>query len=386
MRIAFVTSTFPSKELPSLGIFNYRAIKSINNHCTVHVYKLRTWKPFRPLFADTEFDGIPVTEVFVPHIPVLGTLNYLLFVATCYVILRKKLTRHRYDILYSSYYSLSGMACAGIANKTGLKHVAHIIGSDINSDLPRWLKYGVAGMLSRGTHAVVSVSEALKKKFNELLPAISNITVLYRGIDISVFKASPIPRSTDTNFLFMGGFPNGIGDDGINLKGGITLLEIWEENEEAFHDRGFKLSIAGHQTEKKEVQSWYKKLKYPEQVTIQGMIDQPAVIRLIQSSHIILIPSLAEGLPNLAVEAAALGRIVIGSDVGGIPEIVQHNETGIIIPSHNKQALLDAMLELSNNKKDWDKMAQAARQRVETHFDSRNFAPALLKVFKQQLN
>jgi colanic acid/amylovoran biosynthesis glycosyltransferase len=153
-----------------------------------------------------------------------------------------------------------------------------------------------------------------------------------------------------------------------------------------FTIRGFKLSIAGHGTDRKEIQSWYKNLKYPQSVNIKGMIKQAEVISLIQASHIILIPSLAEGLPNLAVEAAALGRIVIGSDAGGIPEIVQHNETGIIIPSHNKEALLNAMLNLADNKKDWNKMAQAARQRVETYFDSRNFAPALLKVFKEQLS
>jgi glycosyltransferase involved in cell wall biosynthesis len=386
MRIAFVTSTFPSKEIPSLGIFNYRAIKSIQKDCSIQVYKLRTWKPFRPLFKETEFDGIAVTEVFVPHLPVLGTINYLVYVATCYFILRRKLKPQDYDILYTSYYSLSGLACAGIANKTGLKHVAHIIGSDINFDLPKWLRYGLGNILIRGTHAVVSVSEALKKRLNELLPAVSNITVLYRGIDVSIFKASPMPQATDINFLFMGGFPSGIGDDGINLKGGMTLLEIWETHEEDFNNRGFKLSIAGHGTEKKEIQSWHKRLKYPQSVHIQGMIKQPEVIRLIQSSHIVLIPSLAEGLPNLAVEAAALGRIVIGSDVGGIPEIVQHNQTGIIIPSHNKEALLNAMLNLADNKKDWNKMAQAARQRVEKYFDSRNFAPALLKVFKEQLN
>lgn len=386
MRIAFVTSTFPSKDNPSLGIFNYRAIKSIHTHCTVRVFKLRTWKPFRPLFKETEFDGIAVTEVFVPHLPVLGTLNYLVYVATCYLILRKKLKPQHYDILYSSYYSLSGLACAGIANKTGLKHVAHIIGSDVNFDLPRFMKYGVGGIWSRGTHAVVSVSEALKKKLHQLLPAISNITVLYRGIDLSVFKPSPMPESGEVRFLFLGGFPNGIGDDGINLKGGMTLLEIWETHEEDFNSRNFRLSIAGHGTNRKEIVNWFNRLKYPGNVHIQGMIKQPEVISLIQTSHIVLIPSLAEGLPNLAVEAAALGRIVIGSDVGGIPEIVQHNETGIIIPSHNKQALLEAMLSISNNKKGWDKMAMAARQRVEVHFNSLNFAPALLKVFKQQLN
>lgn len=386
MRIAFVTSTFPSKEIPSLGIFNYRAIKSIQKDCSIQVYKLRTWKPFSPLFKETEFDGIPVTEVFVPHLPVLGTINYLVYVATCYFILRRKLKPQDYDILYTSYYSLSGLACAGIANKTGLKHVAHIIGSDVNFDLPKWLRYGVGNTLSRGTHAVVSVSEALKKRLNELLPAITNIHVLYRGIDLSVFQPSHMPQSSETHFLFLGGFPNGIGDDGINLKGGMSLLEIWETHEETFYNRGFKLSIAGHGTDRKEIQSWYRNLKYPKSVNIEGMIKQAEVINLIQESHIILIPSLAEGLPNLAVEAAALGRIVIGSDAGGIPEIVQHNETGIIIPSHNKEALLNAMLNLADNKKDWNKMAQAARKRVETYFDSRNFAPALLKVFKEQLN
>ena len=57
-------------------------------------------------------------------------------------------------------------------------------------------------------------------------------------------------------------------------------------------------------------------------------------------------PSISEGLPITLIEAMALGRAVVATDVGGIPEVVEDGVTAKIVPPRNPAALAGAMLEL----------------------------------------
>ena len=64
---------------------------------------------------------------------------------------------------------------------------------------------------------------------------------------------------------------------------------------------------------------------------------------------ILVLPSLNEGMGRVLVEAMAAGKPIVASSVGGIPDLVQHNHNGLLVPPGDEKALAEAILEIINN-------------------------------------
>ena len=75
-------------------------------------------------------------------------------------------------------------------------------------------------------------------------------------------------------------------------------------------------------------------------------------------SDVVIIPSLEEGLPNLLLEASICSKACIGSNVGGIPEVIEHGINGLLVEPGNVKGLTETMLWCVQNKEnviDWRK-------------------------------
>jgi glycosyltransferase involved in cell wall biosynthesis len=82
-----------------------------------------------------------------------------------------------------------------------------------------------------------------------------------------------------------------------------------------------------------------------------------------------------DGLPTVLLEAMALGTPCISTDVTGIPEVIEHGETGLMVPQHNPVALADAIEQLLDDAALRRTLAQNARRQIEKNFDiTRNTA------------
>ncbi len=80
-------------------------------------------------------------------------------------------------------------------------------------------------------------------------------------------------------------------------------------------------------------------------------------MHIIKSSSIVVVPSRMESLPTTVKEAFYLNVPVIGTNVGGIPELIKNNETGIIVPPENSSKLAQAVNELLSNNEQAEKLA-----------------------------
>jgi len=80
-------------------------------------------------------------------------------------------------------------------------------------------------------------------------------------------------------------------------------------------------------------------------------------MKIIKSSSVVVVPSRMESLPTTVKEAFYLNVPVIGTDVGGIPELIKNNETGIIVPSENPSKLAQSVNELLSDKEKAEKLA-----------------------------
>jgi len=76
-------------------------------------------------------------------------------------------------------------------------------------------------------------------------------------------------------------------------------------------------------------------------------------------------PSRSEGLPMALLEAMAYGMAVAATEVGGIPEVLDSGEEGLLVPSEQPAALADALCRLADDSALRQRLAQGARSRVE---------------------
>lgn len=111
-------------------------------------------------------------------------------------------------------------------------------------------------------------------------------------------------------------------------------------------------------------------------VTFHGWKTQGEVINLLNQAHIFIHPSVTgmrwaeqEDTTTTLSEAQAMGLPVISTFHAGIPEVVKHNETGILVPERNEKALLEAVEYLIKNPQKWEIFGKNGREWVENNFD-----------------
>jgi glycosyltransferase involved in cell wall biosynthesis len=110
-----------------------------------------------------------------------------------------------------------------------------------------------------------------------------------------------------------------------------------------------------------EMETRVRALGLANQFTFLGFRKEAP--RLVQAFDMIAVPSHVEPLGNATLEAMAAGRPVVGSRVGGIPEMVVHGETGLLVPPADPQALAAAIARLAEDHGMRSRMSTLARQR-----------------------
>ena len=106
---------------------------------------------------------------------------------------------------------------------------------------------------------------------------------------------------------------------------------------------------------------------------------------IIKSSSIVVVPSRMESLPTTVKEAFYLNVPVIGTDVGGIPELIKNNETGIIVPSENPSKLAQAVNELLSNKEKAEKLATNGNTFVKNNMTWEVILPKYIQFYENLL-
>jgi glycosyltransferase involved in cell wall biosynthesis len=121
----------------------------------------------------------------------------------------------------------------------------------------------------------------------------------------------------------------------------------------------------------------------PEGVTFLGHVAPPTA--LYQRNGIVVVPSRGEGFGMVALEAAERGRAAIVTDVGGLPEIVEDAETGLVVPPGDPRALATAIVELARDPERVGRLGAAARARAAAQFSAARAADGVEAVYRSLL-
>jgi glycosyltransferase involved in cell wall biosynthesis len=165
-------------------------------------------------------------------------------------------------------------------------------------------------------------------------------------------------------------------------KGQLLLLEAARRLEAQGVD--FELVLAGDGELRGDIEALVARHGLQARVRISGWIDSAQVREEILAARAMVLPSFAEGLPVVLMEAMALRRPVISTYVAGIPELVHPGEHGWLVPAGDVEALVEAMRAcLEAPAPDLERMGAAARERVLVRHDVDTEAAKLAGLFQE---
>jgi len=192
------------------------------------------------------------------------------------------------------------------------------------------------------------------------------------------FRGRKIPVETFFSFIATKSFtktgPNPQGPilcvgHPYNIKGVDVLLKAF--NQICTDYPGVFLKIIGHYEGKKPYEDIAKgnsKISFHK-----GMFFNEIVTEF-EECRFLVLPSRTESMGRVLIEAMACGKAVIGSRVGGIPEVIVKNQTGLLFESEDVQELADKMRLLLDNPDIVLRMGEAGYQRVKNHFSPEKYA------------
>ena len=108
-------------------------------------------------------------------------------------------------------------------------------------------------------------------------------------------------------------------------------------------------------------------------------------MKIIKSSSIVVVPSRMESLPTTVKEAFYLNVPVVGTDVGGIPELIKNNETGVTVPPENPSKLAQAINELLSDKEKSEKLAVNGNTFVKNNLTWNVVLPKYIQFYEDLL-
>jgi colanic acid/amylovoran biosynthesis glycosyltransferase len=147
----------------------------------------------------------------------------------------------------------------------------------------------------------------------------------------------------------------------------------------------FELVLAGDGPMRQDVEQLIQKYGLGDRVRVTGWISSNQVREEILAARALVLPSFAEGLPVVIMEAMALRRPVLSTYVAGIPELVRHGEEGWLVPAGSLGELADAMEAcLTSSADELRELGDAARRRVLTRHSVDIEAGKLAALFRSQ--
>jgi len=161
----------------------------------------------------------------------------------------------------------------------------------------------------------------------------SKIHIVHCGVDSEFLMSASRPISSEPNLVCVGRL--------CTEKGQLLLLEA--ASQLMHQGLPFKLTLVGDGPLRGDLEAMIDDLRLRDHVEITGWADANQVRQKILASRALVLPSFAEGLPVVIMEALALGRPVISTYVAGIPELVEPGVCGWLVPSGSVEALTTAM-------------------------------------------
>jgi glycosyltransferase involved in cell wall biosynthesis len=221
----------------------------------------------------------------------------------------------------------------------------------------------------------VAISDFARSQLYRYCPSAlwDRVQVVRCGLDGLFLDAAASPIPSTKKLVCVGRL--------CQQKGQMLLLQAIAELRPAVPS--VQLTLVGDGPMRRELESEIARLGLEQVVTITGYVGAERVREEIESALAMVLPSFAEGLPVVLMEAMGLGRPVVSTYIAGIPELVQPGANGWLVPAGSKQRLVEALRGVLNTPVEvLSQMGLCGRQTVRQQHSAALEAARLRALFQ----
>ena len=333
--------------------------------------------PFRLQFVEPH---LFFHEVVVPHYPLFEYPPYSLALATTIVEVAR---HHQLDLVHVHYAvpnAVSAVLAREILEPQPLKVVTTLHGTDITlvGNDPNYLETTRFGV--ERSDAVTAVSDALRRDTQQQLEIGNCIEVVPNFIEPERFEraqreggARRWAKPGEKILVHISNFRP--------VKRIMDVVRIFHRIREAVPAR---LLLVGDGPDRAKVERHCHECDNCDVITFIGNL--PLVEEILVGADLFLLPSETESFGLSALEAMACEVPVIASLAGGLPEVVQHGETGFLFPVGDVDSMADAAIELLRDEDRHRAMGREARRQAVERFAEEKVVAQYRALYQRTLN
>lgn len=316
------------------------------------------------LFTDEETPGALRDELMLPRERVhgMGKCRGLLDIRT-FRNLRACVQGHRIDTLYATLDRATFFSLCVAMTVPRLRLVARMASMPATK---AW-RYRIGDhLLGIRARAIVCVSQAVADSVHHRIPGSAKRTVVLRN-GVSIPTRRPFREGDPVGVLSVGSLRA--------QKNHALLLEAFARLTP--RPRAPVLHLVGRGRLRADLERMASVLGLKDRVVFHGMIRHKDLDSVYASNAVFVLPSLGEGCPNALLEAMSYGLCCIATEVPGIRELLQHEVSGLIVPSNDPEAMARALEAVLGSESLRRRLGSAARDWVQENFSREQHARQL---------
>lgn len=324
---------------------------------------------------------IRIHEVEVATYPLFKYPPYTLGLATK---LAEVAAEQSLDVIHAHYaipHAVSAFLAREIIGEGAPKIVTTLHGTDItlvgaDESFHRVTKFAI-----EVSDAVTAVSQFLKKRTVDEFSLKREVDVIYNFIDTS--RGSRSTKDGDRGREYWAPSGEKILMHASNFRPVKRVSDVVRVFDLLRRAVPSKLLLVGEGPERLFVRQLVKELGLSDHVHFLG--EQLDLQNLLSCVDLLLLPSEQESFGLVALEAMSCGVPVVGTAVGGLPEVVTDGECGFLVPVGEIRAMADAAIDLLSHPEKHARFAAAARARATAEFDSKKIIPQYEALYERLL-
>ncbi len=227
------------------------------------------------------------------------------------------------------------------------------------------------------------VSSHIKTNLEQQDKIPANISVIRPAVNTEKFNISPFKQPFDPKAISSTNPFRIVSVGSLIWRKGFgflvdAVLQLHQQHSNV------SLQILGEGPERERLQHTIREFHLEQVVSLPGKVSERNVLEALHASHLFVSASWSEGISNAVLEAMAVGLPVISTDVGGMRELIQHRQNGLLVSPGDCSGLCSKIKSIAESESLYNKLVKSGRTTVEKNFQLNRQVEEFLQIFQKK--